>query len=195
MVDGTRERIVVEALRLFAAQGYAATSVAAIEKAAGLSPRSGSLYTHFGSKEQVMVAAVERAAGVAERLDLSAMLPLGDLRAELTLIARCSLQLMSGWRDLIRVIMKESEQFPEVMATARARLFAASYRFFADYLAVAAPDRAGHDFEALSAIWLGAVESYWIMRDIYEAAPFAMDDERFIGQWVNTLMTTLGASR
>ncbi|MFD0856079.1 TetR family transcriptional regulator, partial [Actinomadura adrarensis] len=34
----TRERIVSEALRLFADRGYAATSVAEIEAAAGLSP-------------------------------------------------------------------------------------------------------------------------------------------------------------
>ncbi|MGY1944425.1 cytochrome P450 [Nocardia asiatica] len=53
-MDSTRDRIVAEALRLFAEQGYASTSVAAIEEAAGLSPESGALYTHFGSKERTI---------------------------------------------------------------------------------------------------------------------------------------------
>src|SRR5688572_2392545 len=136
MTDSTRERIVTEALRLFAAGGYARTSVASIEKAAGLSPHSGSLYTHFESKEAVLGAAVERAVGLAEAgFAIAPMLPLGDLRSELTLIARGSLLVMSQWRDLIRVMMKESDQFPDVMAKARSGLFDQSYRFLADWLA------------------------------------------------------------
>ncbi|WP_157963915.1 TetR/AcrR family transcriptional regulator [Actinocorallia populi] len=192
MADGTRTRIINEALKLFAQRGYAATSIGAIEKAAGLSPRSGSLYTHFGSKEQVLAAAVDQAAGVAEGLDLSAMLPLGDLRAELTLIARCMLQLMHGWRDLIRVMMKESEGFPAVMADARSRLFATSYRFFADWLR-ARGDAGGRDYEAVATIWLGAVENYWVMTYVYDHPPFGIDDDRFITQWVDTLLTALEA--
>lgn len=40
----TKERLVTEAMRLFGEQGYKATSVAQIEKAAGLTPGSGGLY-------------------------------------------------------------------------------------------------------------------------------------------------------
>src|SRR3954447_13378526 len=58
MTRSTRERIVVEALRLFADRGYAATSVAEIEAAAGLSPGAGGLYRHFPSKQEVLAAAV-----------------------------------------------------------------------------------------------------------------------------------------
>lgn len=196
MVDSTRERIVTEALRLFAVGGYAGTSVASIEKAAGLSPHSGALYTHFASKEAVLAAAVERAGGLAEAgFAIAPMLPLGDLKSELTLIARGSLLLMSQWRDLIRVMMKESDQFPEVMAAARSGLFEQSYRFLADWLAAKAkagdiPDR---DFEAITTIWLGGIESYWAMANVYDHPPFGIDDERFISQWVETLLTSLGA--
>src|SRR5581483_10309218 len=58
MTKSTRERIVAEALRLFAERGYAATSVAEIEAAAGLSPGAGGLYRHFRSKEEVLAAGV-----------------------------------------------------------------------------------------------------------------------------------------
>jgi len=115
------------------------TSIAAIEERAGLSPHSGSLYTHFASKEEVLAAAVDRAVGLAEAgFAIAPMLPLGDLKSELTLIARGSLLLMSNWRDLIRVMMKESDQFPAVMTIARTRLFENSYRFLADWLAAKA---------------------------------------------------------
>lgn len=196
MVDSTRERIITEALRLFAERGYTGTSVAAIEKEAGLSPHSGALYTHFGSKEDVLAAAVDRAVQLAEAgFAIAPMLPLGDLKSELTLIARGSLLLMSNWRDLIRVMMKESDQFPAVMADARSRLFESSYRFLADWLAAKgkAGEIADRDFEATTAIWLGGIESYWAMTNVYDNPPFGIDDERFIRQWVDSLLVVLGA--
>lgn len=48
----TKERLVTEAMRLFGEQGYKATSVAQIEKAAGLTPGSGGLYHHFKSRKR-----------------------------------------------------------------------------------------------------------------------------------------------
>ena len=42
----TRERIVDEGMRLFSQHGYAATSIAKIEAASGLTPGAGGLYHH-----------------------------------------------------------------------------------------------------------------------------------------------------
>src|SRR5947209_20041897 len=58
MVISGRDRLLAEALRLFAAKGYAATSVADIQRASGLAPGSGALYKHFGSKRELLEAAV-----------------------------------------------------------------------------------------------------------------------------------------
>ncbi|OHV06639.1 TetR/AcrR family transcriptional regulator [Mycobacterium talmoniae] len=198
MVDSTRDRILDEALRLFAEHGYAGTSVGSIEDAAGLSPRSGALYTHFGSKEQVMAAAVERAIQTADiSFTLAPMLSLGNLEAELTLVARGSLVLMTNWRDLIRVMAKEGDRFPEVMATARDRLFARSHQFLAKWLEDKSPDAssADRDFEAITTIWLGAIENYWIAAYLHDDRPFGIDEDRFVRQWVHTLMTAIGAPR
>ncbi len=195
-MDSTRERIVTEALRLFARHGYTGTSIATIEEAAGLSPRSGALYSHFASKEEVLAAAVDRAVALAEAgFAIAPMLPLGDLRSELTLIARGSLLVMNQCRDLIRVMMKESDQFPAVMAVARAELFEQSYRFLAEWLAAKgkAGDIPDRDFEAITTIWLGSVESFWAMANVYDHPPFGIDEERFLGQWVDSLLLTLGA--
>src|SRR5258705_8311772 len=62
MTRSTRERIIDESLRLFAERGYAATSVAEIEAAAGLSPGAGGLYRHFKSKYEVLAAVMNEHA-------------------------------------------------------------------------------------------------------------------------------------
>lgn len=46
-------------MRLFGEQGYAATSVAQIEDAAGLRPGAGGLYAHYRSKEALLRAGLE----------------------------------------------------------------------------------------------------------------------------------------
>ncbi len=196
VVDSTRDRILNEALRLFADHGYAGTSIASIEKAAGLSPHSGALYTHFGSKQEVMAAAVQRAIQTAEAsFTLAPMLSLGNLEAELTLVARGSLVLMTTWRDLIRVMAKEGDRFPEVMAEARDSLFNRSRQFLAKWLEDKAPqvDSLDRDFEAITAIWLGAIENYWIATSIHDDRPLGIDEDRFVRQWVHTLMTAIRA--
>ena len=54
----TKGRIVAEAARLFDEQGFAATGVAAILRAAGVN--SGSLYHFFDSKNALLTAVLER---------------------------------------------------------------------------------------------------------------------------------------
>lgn len=53
-VDGpaTRERVLLEAARLFRHHGYAATTLREIADAAGV--KAGSIYYHFESKEQIL---------------------------------------------------------------------------------------------------------------------------------------------
>ena len=190
----TRDRIIAEAMRLFAQRGYRGTSIADLEDAAGLSPGSGSLYTHFRSKEEVLAAAVEQTALLADTgyaaFDL---LPLGDLRAELTLIGRGSLLVMDTCADLIRVIDKESDQFPGILADARARIFDRAYSWFSQLLRTKAKDGeiVDVDFEAVAAIWLGALKDYWGAKTILGDPPAGLDDDRFIAAWVDTLMTVL----
>lgn len=58
--DTSREQILDATERLMSAQGYAATSISHIRKECGL-PAS-SIYWHFGSKEGVLAAVMERGA-------------------------------------------------------------------------------------------------------------------------------------
>ena len=58
-----RERILTEAARLFRERGLDGVGVDALSEAAGLS--HGSLYSQFGSKERLAVAALEHALGTS----------------------------------------------------------------------------------------------------------------------------------
>src|SRR5437588_620889 len=66
MPSDTRSRVMDEAVRLFARKGFADTSVAEIERAAGLKPGAGGLYAHFDSKAELLKAAIERAAAITD---------------------------------------------------------------------------------------------------------------------------------
>lgn len=62
--DQTRERILIEAAHLFQKQGFQATSLSEILAATNL--KKGALYFHFASKDEIALAALERA-----RIELS----------------------------------------------------------------------------------------------------------------------------
>jgi AcrR family transcriptional regulator len=53
----TRERVLVEAARLFRHRGYAATTLREIADAAGI--KAGSIYYHFDSKEDILVEVLD----------------------------------------------------------------------------------------------------------------------------------------
>lgn len=85
----TRERIKAAALPLFAEQGFAATSIAAIETAAGLAPRAGAFYRHFDSKQALFEElARERITETPGEFDFEGLKAFGDTRAELVALAR-----------------------------------------------------------------------------------------------------------
>jgi AcrR family transcriptional regulator len=74
----SRERLIAAATRLFAERGYRDASVQAIGEAAGIS--RGSIFWHFGSKEGLLWAVVQRAF---TRWEAETLVPeVGDARGE-----------------------------------------------------------------------------------------------------------------
>ena len=74
----SRERLIEAATRLFAERGYRDASVQAIGEAAGIS--RGSIFWHFGSKEGLLWAVVQRAFA---RWEAETLVPeVGDARGE-----------------------------------------------------------------------------------------------------------------
>jgi AcrR family transcriptional regulator len=104
-VNSTRERIKQAALTLFAEQGFAGTSIAAIETAAGLAPRAGAFYRHFPGKQALFEElARERITETPDEFDFDGLKAFGDTRAELISLARRFETAAERQRPYLRLI-------------------------------------------------------------------------------------------
>jgi AcrR family transcriptional regulator len=188
MVVSTRERILDAAMQLFGQQGFKATSIVQIEKAAGLSEGSGGIYHHFRTKHALLEAGIERhLARLTALRDIQRILTdLGDLTAELTVLGRYALAELDSEADLLRIVLAEARTQPALLDAAVEQLVAATYTGFASWL----QRRAGLTAEradALAAVGLGALFSSRLLRLLLGRDPIGIPDEVFIATWVDML--------
>lgn len=114
-MSDTRRKIIEAGIQLFAEKGYQETTIGQIEAAVGLAPRAGGFYRHFKAKEDLLVEALERhVEEVQGELKFSAVLPLGDTRAELILIGRTILLSAERHKDLRKIIRREARHIKQV---------------------------------------------------------------------------------
>jgi AcrR family transcriptional regulator len=181
----TRQRILDEAMRLFGEQGYAATTVAQIEAAAGLSPGSGSLYRHFPSKDALLAEGVRQQIAAGEELlsfiaDPASFATLG-LSERLVVIARAGLRRLDQERDLTRLVVRDLARFPDLLAEMAQEEIAPVYRVVAAWLAEqAGPQPPERDWLALAAVAVNATTHYWLLGDIFGEDPAGIDEDRYV---------------
>jgi AcrR family transcriptional regulator len=114
---GSRERILDAAERLAGERGYTAASISLISKASGL-PAS-SIYWHFGSKEGLLAAVVER--GARRWLPTqSRWLSSGDLPAFLRGIGRAVAEHPEFVRLLMMLMLDRRDGVPAARRAVRA---------------------------------------------------------------------------
>ncbi len=185
----TRERIVTEAMRLFADQGFRGTTVGEIAEAAGLAPRAGGLYKHFRSKEEVLEAGIERHVSEIELIEPALeQLPLADPRAELMVIGRWTLEELGNEMPLMKVVQKDGDRFPELVAKVRERIIARGHR-----QGVAVVGRLLGDVlderqvAALASLALGGLVGYRIEEAMFGPRPVSEAD--YLATWVELLVT------
>jgi AcrR family transcriptional regulator len=188
----TSERILDAAMQLFAERGYRGTSVGEIERAAGLAPRSGALYKHFEGKEDVLERAIERHLEAIDDLGTALdMLPLGDLRAELTLLARWNLASLDRRAPLTRFVYREGDRLPpKLRRKLYERLVELPYSQIVSWLRsrVDAAGAGKPDLHALALIMIEPMSSYRTIEQLFGRAPGDVDDERFIAAWVDVCL-------
>ncbi len=190
MSNTTRERIVDQAMHLFSERGYAATSIAKIESAAGLSPGAGGLYHHFPSKEAVLAAGIERQLARLDALrEIRRLLtPLGDLKSELTLIARYILAEFDSESELLRILATEARNGPQLLRAAVDHLVSSTFAGFATWVGERAePPIEDETSTTLATLGLGALLSNRLLRDVF-GIPSQVDDVALVDTWVQ-LMT------
>ncbi|MDQ2728803.1 MAG: TetR/AcrR family transcriptional regulator [Actinomycetota bacterium] len=190
----TRERILEEAMRLFAERGFRGTSVAEIESAAGLSAGSGALYHHFSSKDAVLSAGVARHLARLDALrDIRKVFAgVGDLRTQLAVTARYYLAELDSQADLLRLVVAEGRRKQDLLSTATHELVALTYESFTEWL----EEATGHDLpaeraRAATTIGMGALLASRLTRDVLGANPLDVDDELLVTTWTDMMFGLL----
>ncbi len=184
-------------MRLFAARGYGATSVADIEEAVGLQPRRGGLYKHFANKYDLLETAVRQgvasAASVARQLDqLDLAGTEGDasrLRGLVIALGAWFLAEMDRLEELTRLLEHDAARVPELTAEIKSDIVDLSYRAAARMIAVAAPGVA--DPDAMAIVVLGPLVALRRTAWTFGTPPLGIDDERFLDAWATAMLASL----
>lgn len=192
----TRQRLIDEAVRLFSTRGYAATSVADIQAACGLTTGSGALYKHFPSKRALLEEAVrQNLETIAERAAAAtAQPPAGEGgRAALERMARVVWDVLESDSALVRIMLREYDAFPELFERMWQGVLAGVYQQGAMW--IAAQKELGtveaDDPEATAAVLLASLTYYPILRTMIGHTPGDLDPERFLATWVEHAAATL----
>jgi AcrR family transcriptional regulator len=194
MTSSGRGRLQAEALKLFAARGYAATSVADIQKASGLAPGSGALYKHFASKRALLEAAVEHRIGsiVAARESYDSESPRSVEHAVRTAGELIRKNLAQS-EDLLRVMLREPDELRDLTEQTWKVITDNAYQRFTDGLI--ASNRAGRthvpDPEAAAAVAISSLTYAATLRALTGHSPGNVDDERFFEAWVHQTVSAL----
>jgi AcrR family transcriptional regulator len=189
------ERILREAMRLFAERGYERTSIADIQAAAGLAPGSGALYKHFPSKEAVLTAGMDEFLEGGERArELIREVP-GTAEEALAVLGHAAMRMLHDDRDVLRIMYRELEQFPELRERMRERRMQATYAALADWLRerAARGELRVDDPEAAAAVLLGAITSFKVFQALLGEPPAGLDDDRFVRAWQGVMLHGLQA--
>ncbi|NVI91733.1 helix-turn-helix transcriptional regulator [Actinomadura sp. BRA 177] len=179
-------------MELFAQHGYKGTSVAQIERGAGLTPGAGGIYHHFRSKEAILSAGIERHLGrLAALRDIRHVFAgVGDLRTQLTLTARYVLTELDNEAELLRIVVSEARARPDLVEDAVQQIISATYGGFAGWLrdnAGVPPEKA----DAVAAVGLGGLVSARLLRVLLGTDPVGIDDEALIATWVDMILSHL----
>jgi len=188
-----RERILREAIRLFADRGYDRTSIPEIQAAAGLSRGSGALYKHYPSKEALLTEAIDQFVGIARegRTELDeTSLPIDQKARQLVegMLAR-----LGANRDVLRILWRDLEHFPGLKATARDEIMQRTYLAVAEWLQEhqESGQLRPHDSEAVSAVIVGSAAMFRVFEAIWGERAIDISDERFALAWSDLLLRGL----
>ncbi|MGH9006104.1 MAG: TetR/AcrR family transcriptional regulator [Acidimicrobiales bacterium] len=189
-----RDDLVDAAMQLFGDRGYAATSIADIQLACGLTAGSGALYKHFASKRDLLAEGLRRYISGMENsaTELIGVLPV-EPRAALTIIAEAVIAAMAGDRAVIRVGLRDLEQFPDLLAGLWAGLLGALYREITGWLT--AQQSLGYvevaDPAATAAVLVASLTYFRVLQALIGHSPGDVDVDAYVSAWVSSAVATI----
>lgn len=188
MTSSTRDRLLDSARQLFAREGFDGTSVGDIEERAGFTKRGGALYKHFPSKEAVLSAVIDRhATSVAAAQDVTELLPLGDLRAELTLVARFALAELDQETEIHRILDRAGDRIPHARERMLVEVLEPAYRATSALLQRWVGETSHlEDPDTVIMLLIGGLVNLRRNLWTFGRVPLDIDDDRAITAWVET---------
>ena len=114
--EDTRQRIIAAALRLFGQIGYTQASTRLIAETAGVNEVT--LFRHFGSKKNLLLACVEHFNAGGFSATFEAKLS-GDYPRDIALMARLQLQNTAENLDVLRLLLSDTRNLPELQEAMR----------------------------------------------------------------------------
>ena len=181
-------------MRLFAEQGYKATTITQIEAAAGLSPGAGGLYRHIGSKRELLVAAFDRVLDSRRAAQgMPGIADLTDARTAISVAGHAVLAYVAADRDLYRLVLRGGADLPVDLTDVYQRLFQPGFDEVAGWLAQLAGNRHGFDAAAVAAVALSSLFYFAISEFTYGRPPGQIAQDRFLAAWTEGLLAQLGA--
>lgn len=178
-----RRRVLTAAISCFAERGFAATTIADIERAAGLTPGAGGTYRDFPSKRAILDAVIEAMVGVP---DDELAPPHDDLEAT----AHASLAYMG--HDVMRTFFRDLGRFPEHRDRIVARLVSGPSRIVSGRIARQNPTI---DAEAAAAVMLGSLINFRIIETLIGPGRNGVDQQRFVSTWADIYRLMLDSGK
>jgi AcrR family transcriptional regulator len=180
LMSTARRRILVAAVECFASKGYAATTIADIERTAGLSVGAGGTYRHFPSKRAILEAVIDAAVNVPD----DEMAPPGE---DIEATAHEMLDYMR--RDMMRIYFRDLDDFPDQRTRINERTINTAYRRVADRIAARNPSI---DAEAAAAVILGSLINFRVNEVLVGDDANGVGRDRFIRTWADIYRRLLG---
>jgi AcrR family transcriptional regulator len=189
-----RQRLVDAAARLFAARGFAATSVADIQQACGLTGGSGALYKHFPSKRALLdeVVGVHLATMRAGHVAFAEQVP-DDVEDALGYIVDSVWTRMRSDRAVLRVLLRDLDDFPELLERVWAEIRTNVYDVLTTWITKETERGTMRvdDPAATAAVLLSSLTYLPILHALIGHTPGDVDAERFGKAWVQHALATL----
>jgi len=192
MAGATRDRILAEATRRFAAQGIKATTVAQIEEAVGLRKGSGGVHRYFATKDDlvrgVLEAQLTRSASESTGpMDWKRPTP-DEVPAFLTQLGRFMLAQADQNRDVALIMLREAHNLPPgVLEEHESKNLELAYTTAAT--AIRASQHAAGvddlDADAIAFLVVAPLVYYRLIEWATGRTILGLDDDRVIRTWVD----------
>ncbi|MEH2410135.1 TetR/AcrR family transcriptional regulator [Nostoc sp.] len=189
-INPKQEQILQGAIRVFLKEGYARTSMDRVSASAGVSKQT--IYSHFQDKEGLFKALIERLTLACFQSIFCTEKLQGEPEILLRQLAEIYLTKVADNPDylaLLRLIITESQNFPELAKLYTQTVVQRSRQMLSQYFA-SHPELGITDPEAMAQIFFGSLVSYVILQDLlYGKELMFLSRDRLVDSLINMVIS------